>query len=947
MCVFYSFNSNAQCYDTDVFSPNGFNSSNSIVISYCDEIEYEFSITNVSCTTTSFDFRITMNESYNRFVNPSGFVANGTTPQLKTNFDNSNVVIGVGGTVTFTVVIEGIEYSNTGSANDISFYAKRTIDNDYAFIQTNQISSPYRPLVDQSVTTSILDIFDCENDAFKYVVVGNLNIDKDHCFNTLPGVPDHEQLVMIENSGITVIGNNPEPGISGYTLTIDGKTVRACDELWEGITVQNGATLIVNNSIIQGARNGIFLETGATLILNNSIIEDCIFGLRIDGDPEDVTITNNFFLNNTGAGIFVENTGDIVDLSSGSVATGNTIEGTGESIGIWLDDARANIRFYTINDHRTGILGQRGSTSVDIFDNEIDNITNRGIQFTNSNFRAQDNTITAPTAIWMFRCNDIGMLNNTITSTLTGIRASRSVEVDAFVNPIDLTTATNNRNQGISYRNTTGEITGNPITMNDSRFGISANGSAELEVLDNILTGGTQPAISNMGISLTRVNNALVKDNTVFDVTDGIRLFNSTGNEVDCNTVSADNIGLLVDNSSASQWIRANEFGGVTSLITRSVLGIQRHHGNRFIGFNGNPSFATAQGLDFGQVEASRFIADDDIDPSFIPDSFTPANLFDDEPDDLSETPNCPVLLQTPGGGILPPCDYIDSLIVEKSSDPQAYWVKMYRVYESYLSELNFTQWPTCLQNAWNNETEYGLTTFAQLYTDLDKSFHYKRTEVRQEYESLIAAIDSGSNQTVIQTHLSKFDSLRQLVRAEVASTLLTQYSQLIVMESTANLFPTWKPVYLMMLKETAGDTLTVNDSTLIVNTASLCARTHGDAVHWARDIAESISTVDFDKDDQWCASNQARQVSEKPELLEAITIAPNPANYYLEVRGLEEASVSTIQMLTLSGISVYDRQVTKNSVLIDTQNLVTGMYVLRMVHTDGSTEMRKIMITH
>jgi len=66
---------------------------------------------------------------------------------------------------------------------------------------------------------------------------------------------------------------------SGVTLTLDKVVMFSCDQLWESIIVEDGGTLLVNNSLIEDGTRAILAEPNATVKVTNSTFSDNLVGV--------------------------------------------------------------------------------------------------------------------------------------------------------------------------------------------------------------------------------------------------------------------------------------------------------------------------------------------------------------------------------------------------------------------------------------------------------------------------------------------------------------------------------------------------------------------------------------------------------------------------------------------------------------------------------------------
>lgn len=82
---------------------------------------------------------------------------------------------------------------------------------------------------------------------------------------------------------------------NNQTLTLNNSILRACNYMWDGIVVEPGATLIMNNCKIEEARKAVYAMSGANVTLTNNEFNNNYIGFGTNG-----TTTTTF----AGANIF-------------------------------------------------------------------------------------------------------------------------------------------------------------------------------------------------------------------------------------------------------------------------------------------------------------------------------------------------------------------------------------------------------------------------------------------------------------------------------------------------------------------------------------------------------------------------------------------------------------------------------------------------------------------
>jgi hypothetical protein len=178
---------------------------------------------------------------------------------------------------------------------------------------------------------------------------GKLTIDKDYTFKNAK--------IYMEGEKTTIIVQ------SGKTLRLDSTNLRSCGALHQGIVVEPGGKLIVNNSQIRDAVNGVTIQSSSnqtTFSFVNTIFEENINGLTIE--------TGGANSNSSMVGCIFD--GNFRDLKPNS----SNIKRS--SMGIFLDRVSLNIGSYNgnpniFNDVALGIDARDAVLSVNnsIFNN--------------------------------------------------------------------------------------------------------------------------------------------------------------------------------------------------------------------------------------------------------------------------------------------------------------------------------------------------------------------------------------------------------------------------------------------------------------------------------------------------------------------------------------------------------------------------------------------------
>ncbi|MCB0597804.1 MAG: right-handed parallel beta-helix repeat-containing protein, partial [Phaeodactylibacter sp.] len=187
---------------------------------------------------------------------------------------------------------------------------------------------------------------------------GSLYLDNIRVFNTFEANIGAGNCFTFRNSLIEL-----EPGaqivVSSGNLVLDGCRIFGCSELWESITVEDGASLEMRNCTVSDAENAVTLEAGAQAEIRNNTFRNNYTGILMGLQPGQTASLRNCYGNTF--------------LADGALKAPRS--GTTAFAGIWLDNASASV----------GVAGQ----APNVFDGLYDGILarNSNLRVTNATFR--------------------------------------------------------------------------------------------------------------------------------------------------------------------------------------------------------------------------------------------------------------------------------------------------------------------------------------------------------------------------------------------------------------------------------------------------------------------------------------------------------------------------------------------------------------------------------
>ena len=147
---------------------------------------------------------------------------------------------------------------------------------------------------------------------------------------------------------------------SGNTLTINDSEFFSCNNLWESITLEPGATLIANGCRFEQARYAIAAQANTTVHLSNCTFKDNYIGIKYEGDASsgDLLVRGSRFYHENGLNETV--------LGTTRPYAGMDIRGISIAQVQGLADASGTIGNTTFTGLHNGILS--GASQLDVAD---------------------------------------------------------------------------------------------------------------------------------------------------------------------------------------------------------------------------------------------------------------------------------------------------------------------------------------------------------------------------------------------------------------------------------------------------------------------------------------------------------------------------------------------------------------------------------------------------
>lgn len=508
---------------------------------------------------------------------------------------------------------------------------------------------------------------------------------------------------IVLNSNFTISNCNIAipPGVSitvpsGITLNIVNHSVLyACGDMWAGIIVEEGGTLIVDESTIADAENGVFIQKNSTNLSSSISISTSEFRSNYIGvfiEPNSNQVMNNVSLtiynsqfnttyplkhslnysvgDKTYAGIYLNDwTGTIGKYGS----LGNNFYNLNIGIrsnrciltvvtsffnNIFPDNSYGSIPFYGSGIYAEGqdgsyFLNQHGpgKNSVPSFVNCYYGIYTNGVRV-NINTNRMTEMYNGILVQLLPNGSNSYVLNNHIGCNLSGIVTEFNDDIKLFTiagNTVDVDNATgdyNNYGLGIGTydfslpRNI--NIWYNTVNMKNGRVGIDCVGARANLIVQNQINFKYATSNAIAGFNSWGSNRNMISCNNVFGNTGnssddqyGYYFGISQSNDVSCNNSTEINYGFEFDGV-------CNMFDQLTgNYMTNNWMGLrlsstgeisdQIHRGN--VWFNSGSAFSSGIAAEKLSNSLENIYADQ-INLDFNPSNISPPNWFIPNPGD-------------------------------------------------------------------------------------------------------------------------------------------------------------------------------------------------------------------------------------------------------------------------------------------------------------------------
>jgi len=435
------------------------------------------------------------------------------------------------------------------------------------------------------------------------------------------------QLNFLLTEGSSIVVN------SGIELTKTGGFIGPCDEMFDGVLLQNSASIDLDGVHIFGANTAVSLQENSILNAVNCRIEDSNTGILVTDKGIIESFTSNT-IDNCDFGLNANNAG-VINI------TGPNDFLNCQEMGIRYFKTSGDIVSNTFDNCKFGIFlhNTKGISLVE--DNIINGVEAAIAMFENPRTDVFSNSIGGTSPVPKYGIySDFSFpnvrFNPIIKAKYQGVAMYHPLAFNIHGNPnieVNVNDQLGSNGSGVfiwkagnrTFGNA-GSIWENSITGSNMQGCIYSISSNERSISNNKLTGGR-----NHGIVIAGGEGNRISANRIFGTpNNGIGLYSAGGGIIHNNEIRSKNLGLLVGNKSNTQRISCNFFlsGGIADIKIHSILGHQFYNGNEF---RRNASFAQSIDLSTNEIRNSRFTVNPCNPTSILcehPDDSTPG-LFD------------------------------------------------------------------------------------------------------------------------------------------------------------------------------------------------------------------------------------------------------------------------------------------------------------------------------
>ncbi|MEO1259080.1 MAG: T9SS type A sorting domain-containing protein [Bacteroidota bacterium] len=786
----------------------------------------------------------------------------------------------------------------------------------------------------------------------------------------------YNELIMHPGSGFTVPSSN--------TFGVWRGNVHGCDDTWDRILVQNGATVDLRSVTVSDADVAVEMEDGSNLTMFATLLTENTTGVGSYGTTPKNLNFQFFGFNNITEGVegMHFESSNLVDIS------GNVFFQNIETNGIFLDNTDMNTLFTSFLRCETGInvATPNSVLTVDFcsFQDCEDGIFTSGtldLDVTNSTFLFDDFGIRRFSAVENER-SDIH--DNTFAAVGTGIFANTLASL-GFVHENNFF---NNESFNVHVR---GIGAGNHAWTVQRNHTLQVNSPDLFSKGSNVRFHNTIRAtafrnddvtsnLRNFSVSGGELNFVGYNSASSNAINENVSLWSSPMTEIYCNSLLGN--GMLISSNSAGADIRGNAMSNPSlngynlhygrPWFTYANTGIQDRRGNTFdlsaLGQEKAVNYSDAGIAQDNQYFVGFFNTQGDelypfVDAFNFPNWFTSQGGLDYECPSLPEEPVAVAEDIALEKAIISNINILDGGLEAIYGAEIAFDAKL----KLYRHLIRFQQvggiFNTDMQSWYNTLAITDIAKFIEFERDYQTAVALSQSEIAQVDQLVreIKTLKSEINEIVWYTEdtgLSSnviIDPVKQAVRATKLSELEQKKSALATLISSKRQQLATKLADLTNLNNSIGAQVTTSGANLksmnsyliqryasgfagfdgaekqaILAMADQCVGIGGEAVYAARSLMTEFDPQYVDYEDN-CIGGSQRSI-EKPDLgntLSAVGISPNPASDRAMVTLPKDAGVNMISVVDVFGKTILDQKVDpkQRTIELEVAPLASGIY--------------------
>lgn len=727
-----------------------------------------------------------------------------------------------------------------------------------------------------------------------------------------------DKFIKVENGGILYLKNGSIDVCDGSNGT----------DLWKGIIVEQGGTVIIDYFGILSANEGITCQSSAIKINYELTIEGnplLSTGIVVKGHP------NFNFNSQTDSKCTVKNCWKGLSVTSGGVTSLEKITFVDCNTGATVD---SNSFLYlsgckVLGNFTTGV--QSFGSEVILSDCTIGSVTERGsngVYGLNSNIGVNDCHVYSSA-----RCI------NTVFSFVSVYGNTFDVAGDAN----EYYRATGCILHGANDERS--EISNNYMIVNNVKYGIATKYSNPSDISNNKINFTAPDVYASYRIPAAiaiggGVGGNISANEVLGDpALDGIRIQNSMGNEMTCNHIYYTKEGISIRYNADLHTIKANTLNAAKDLIIRSEVGQQIHHGNVFLG-------GTAEAIDLNDQEIFRstFFVNSSYSHQ-MPVNVSPPEWFvgqDGTPSDCSgiiigpDWDNPPMRL----------CQYYAHLKTLRDSLPNRFFTSLYHLLRYEMKKPGF-RLPDCIKNDSAYWQICGLMDIVRLTRATDTTGVQK---IGSDTLRTLVATYSTARDSVTRAHIN--NSIGQLWAQISATRTINARQDSVILDSLTHIVPAincqspivsmWKDALLILLRYKLAGFIAHADKARAEEISRSCADEWGDVVHLSRALVSTYSDRDYATFDD--CREDVRFRSADYRAAHTLSVSPNPTTGILDIH--LPSSSGTLYVTSMDGRLLLTQVVSSSNHHSLDLSPYKGINILSFRADTGETYRVKAMVT-